>query len=372
MIRLCSIFLFICLGLSGQTLANQVCENPVFGVSGMKIDETATTASQAQMNAMDNAQISAFQKVLDRLLISKEPTDTALQAQDFIELVHIQTETSLPGRYIAEIDVCFSALMMRRYFIDNQLSWAEVKSPPVLVLPVFASPAGVRAWQKNQPWLMSWQEAVAVHDGLVDFKMLKASLANERQLQAERLFTADEKILAKAGGRANAEQILLIRAQEQFVDDKPILVVRGDLHSQDGTMILSLLQREIELSSFVSVADRGKLYQDIITEIINQLESAWRNSNARTQEFANSLIVHLAFDDLNQWVTRKRQIENTKAVMSVSLLSLSKNKAVLSLELAGAADTLRYSLVPIGLELEMIEGVGYIDTIGQDNASAKE
>ena len=372
MIRLCSIFLFICLGLSSQTWANQVCENPVFGVSGIKIDETATTASQAQINAMDSAQIMAFQKVFDRLLISDMPNNTTLQAQDFVELVHIQTETSLPGRYIAEIDVCFSALMMRRYFIDNQLSWAELISPPVLVLPVFASPAGVRAWQKNQPWLMNWQEAVAAHDGLVDLTSLKSSLANERQLQAERLFTADEEILAKAANRANAEQVLLIRAQERFVEDKPILVVRGDLHDQSGKMILSLLQREIQLSSFLSVADRNALYQEMITEIITQLESAWRNANARTQELANSIIVHLSFDDLNQWVARKKALENTKAVMSVKLLSLSKNKAVLSIELAGAADALRYSLVPIGLEFVMIEGVGYINAIGQDKAQTQE
>ena len=372
MIRLCSIFLFICLGLSGQTWANQVCENPVFGVSAIKIDETATTASQAQINAMDSTQIRAFEKVLDRLLISELPIDTALRAQDFIELVHIQTETSLPGRYIAEIDVCFSALMMRRYFTDNQLSWAEVMSPPVLVLPVFASPAGVRAWQQNQPWLKSWQEAIIAHDGLVDFTMLKSSLANERQLQAERLFTADKAILAKAGNRAKAEQILLIRAQERFVDEKPILVVRGDLHSQDGEMILSLLQREIALSSFVSAADRSELYQEMITEIVNQLESAWRNSNARTQDLANRVVVHLSFEDLNQWVARKNALEKTKAVMSVNVLSLSKNKAVLSLELAGAADTLRYGLAPIGLEFVMKEGVGYIDGIGQDKALFQE
>ena len=372
MIRLCSIFILICLGLTSQTMARQICENPVFGVSGIGIDEAAATASQAQSNAMDNAQSAAFQTVLDRLLISGMPDGLSPNAQDFIELVHIQTETSLPGRYIAEIDVCFSPLMVRGLFKENKLSWAEVTSPLVLVLPVFASPAGVRAWQKDHPWLKMWQEAVQDHEGLVRFKTLTASLANERQLQAERLFTADRTILAKAGARADAEQILLIRAQLRFRDDKPILIVRGDLHNQDGTMILSLLQSEYNLSSSFSADDVNSLYTDIITNIFNQLETAWRNSNARTTEIANKVIARLSFDNLNQWVARKNAIENVKAIIDLDILSLSTNNAVIALELAGSTDSLRYSLEPVGLQFVMRDGVGYIEAISQNKAASQE
>ena len=372
MIRLCSIFLFICLGLTGQTIAKQVCDNPVFGVSGIKIDETASTASQAQIIAMEDAQSMAFQTVLERLLISPLSEDVGLAPQDFIELVHIQTETSLPGRYLAEIDVCFSPLMMRSLFADNQLSWAEVVSPPVLVLPVFSSPAGVRAWQDNQPWLQSWREAVNSHSGLVDFTTLKANLANERQLQAERLFFADEALLAKAAGRAKAEQILLVRAQQRFKEDgQPLLVIYGDLHAQDGGKILSLLQREIDISS-ISETNLQKLYRDIISDITSQLETGWRSSNARTTDSASKMVAHLSFDNLDQWVARKKAIENTKAIVSVSLLSLSINKAVISLELAGSTDAIRYAFEPIGLQFVIEDGVGYILDIQRDKAVGQE
>ena len=82
-------------------------------------------------------------------LFLKMPDGLSPKAQDFIELVHIQTETSLPGRYIAEIDVCFSPLMVRGLFKENEQSWAECNEFTCLVLPVFASPAGVREHGKK-------------------------------------------------------------------------------------------------------------------------------------------------------------------------------------------------------------------------------
>ena len=372
MIRLCSIFLFICLGLTGPSIAKQVCENPVFGVSAVEIDKRASTASEAQIQAMDDAQTEAFAQVLDRLLISELPADVDLQAQDFIELVHIQTETSLPGRYLAEIDICFSPKMIRGFFADYQLSWAEVVSPPVLVVPVFASPAGVRAWQKDQPWLMAWQKAIAEHDGLVNLVKLKPTLANERQLQAERLYKADEGVLAKAASRAKAEQILLIRAQQNFDAERPILIIRADLHHRDGSLILSMMQREIDISASLSDADQGDIYREIIETITSQLNSAWRASNARTIEFANKITVHLSFDDLKEWVGLRKSIEETKAVIALDLLSLTTNKAVLSLELAGSADSLRYGLAPVGLEFVMQDGVGYIKAASSEAVSGQE
>ena len=372
MIRLCSIFLFICLGLSGPSIAKQVCENPVFGVSAIEIDKNAATASEAQAQAMDEAQASAFAKVLDRLLISDLPADVSLNAQDFIELVHIQTETSLPGRYLAEIDICFSPMMTRGLFEDYQLSWAEVVSPPVLVVPVFASPAGVRAWQKNQPWLRAWQGAISNHDGLVNLVQLKPTLANERQLQAERLNKANETVLAKAADRAKAEQILLIRAQQNFDEADPKLIIRADLHRQDGTLILLMMQREIDISAGLSVAQQAETYNEVIDVIIKQLNKAWRASNARTTDLANKMTVHISFEGLNQWVELRKSIEETKAVITAKLLSLTTNKAVLSLELAGSADSLRYGLAPVGLSFEIKDGVGYINAASKSPVSGQE
>ena len=372
MIRLCSIFLFICLGLTSPSIAKQVCDNPVFGVSAIEIDKRASTASEAQTQAMEDAQTVAFAQVLDRLLISELPASLDLDAQNFIELVHIHTETSLPGRYLAEIDICFSPKMIRGLFADYQLSWAEVVSPPVLMVPVFASPAGVRAWQKDQPWLMAWQEAISEHDGLVNLVQLKPTLANERQLQAERFYRADEALLAKAARRAKAEQILLIRAQQNFDSNRPTLNIRADLHHRDGRLILSMMQRELDISSNLSDTQQSVIYSEIIETIINQLNNAWRASNARTTEFANKIIVHLSFDDLEEWVGLRQSIEETKAVIELDLLSLSTNKAVLSLELAGSADSLRYGLAPVGLEFVMQDGVGYIKSALSETGSGQE
>ena len=82
--------------------------------------------------------------------------------------------------------------------------------------------------------------------------------------------------------------------------------------------------------------------------------------------------MHLAFDNLRQWVGLRQSIEETKAVIALDLLSLTTNKAVLSLELAGSADSLRYGLAPVGLEFVMQDGVGYIKAARSETVSGQE
>ena len=132
--------------------AFEQCPKPQFGVSGIAIDKTAPTAAEAQTAGVEEAARIGFQRILYRLLRSDGLVESFIATHDvssFVDFYHISEENSLEGRYIAILDYCFDAPKMRAAFRESGYEWAELKSPKILVLPVWLAPDGARAWQED-------------------------------------------------------------------------------------------------------------------------------------------------------------------------------------------------------------------------------
>ena len=167
-------------------IAFEQCPKPQFGVSGIAIDKTAPTAAEAQTAGVEEAARIGFQRILYRLLRSDGLVERFIATHDvssFVDFYHISEENSLEGRYIAILDYCFDAPRMRAAFRKSGYEWAELKSPKILVLPVWLAPDGARAWQKDNEWLAGWRLIVEQADGLVDFALLNPTILNERSLR---------------------------------------------------------------------------------------------------------------------------------------------------------------------------------------------
>ena len=212
--------------------AFEQCPKPQFGVSGIAIDKTAPTAAEAQTAGVEAAARIGFQRILYRLLRSDGLVESFIATHDvsiFVDFYHISEENSLEGRYIAILDYCFDAPRMRAAFRESGYEWAELKSPKILVLPVWLAPDGARAWQQDNEWLAGWRSIVEQADGLVDFALLKQTILNERSLRAEDIVAADPLTLRKAATVAGADQIMLVVARLDYDGAQQTLAVDGEL-----------------------------------------------------------------------------------------------------------------------------------------------
>ena len=366
MIRIVSTFLFICLALNKGAVAQSSCQNDVFGLTGISIDRTAQTANEAQSLSMAKAHETALSVVLERLLLEPAPDGLIDSPQSVVELVHIRTETSLPGRYIAEIDICFAPAALREIFEGNQLAWAEVKSPPILVVPVFSDGAGIRAWQMSHPWLSGWREAVSAHSGLLQYKLLEPTLLNERQLRAEKLISADAKTLQMAATRANADQVLVVRALVGFVEDKPQLSMQAVLYDENGQMIT--LVSEAKFSGDKSLYNAQA--QNFHKAVLGKLESGWQNANIRRKGLSNQLIARIGFATHKQWVEKQALLAKLPAINAMETMMIkvadnasqtSRLEAIVTLQMNGSLEALRYGLAPLGLTLRLDDEMAVIE-----------
>ena len=363
-IRLLSTILFICLVINKPVLAQSACQNPVFGHSAILIDKSAETANEAQRLSMAEAHQEALAVVLARLLIGEVPEDFQIVPESLVELVHIRSETSLPGRYIAEIDICFSPDQLRLLFSEANLDWAEVASPLVLVLPVFVDGAGTRAWQEVHPWLSGWRDEAASANGLLRYTILQPTLVNERQIKAEKLLQADKATLQKAAERAKAEQILWVRASILLSDGAPQLAMQALIFDKQGTVIATLADRRFD--------GQKSDYQAQITafrkEVLARLEEGWQKANLRRVGLTNQLVATIAFDTHSQWIAKKAALVNLPVINEVKTLVIGANagddtnlRAVVLLDMNGSVEALTYALTPMGLSLRFDDDKAVIE-----------
>ena len=106
--------------------------------------------------------------------------------------------------------------------ITAELSWSELQSPPVLVIPIWNGPDGARAWQRDNQWIAGWWDAVTTYDGLLSFRQLERNLINERRFRGEDLILANSAKLRNAASLVRAEQVLLVIASLDYEGSQAI------------------------------------------------------------------------------------------------------------------------------------------------------
>ena len=257
---------------------NSWCAEPVFGVSNISIDQRAETASIARDIGVRKAAEQAFSTVLDRILLTNDAQQKFMSLHDlddFSDFIHIVEENNLDQRYIATLDFCFDAARLRQAMVTAQLSWSELQSPPVLVIPVWNGPDGARAWQRDNQWIAGWWDAIAAYDGLLSFRQLERNLINERQFRGEDLVLANPAKLRNAASLVRAEQVLLVAASLDYEGSKPLVTITARLFDKTGQMISDILYGDHKTLKNFTVSDLDIMRQ----KIIEKMDENWQTAN---------------------------------------------------------------------------------------------
>ena len=326
------------------------CAEPVFGVSNISVDQRAETASIARDIGVRRAAEHAFSTVLDRILLTNEARHkfmTLHDLDDFSDFTHIVEENNLDRRYIATLDFCFDAARLRRAMVTAQLSWSELRSPPILVIPIWSGPDGARAWQKDNQWIVGWRDAVAAYDGLLSFRQLERNLINERQFRGEDLLLADPVKLRNALRLGRAEQVLLAAASLDYEGSKPLVKITARLFDKTGQMITDILHGDRNTLENFTVSDFDIMRQ----KIIEKMNESWQRANLIDNSESGYITVFLPVTSLKEWAKRLTALDEIAVIQSYDIITLDTRGGQLYLRLAGSQEALQNALSAHHLQL---------------------
>ena len=231
--------------------------------------------------------------------------------------------------------------------ITAQLSWSELRSPPVLVIPIWNGPDGARAWQRDNQWIAGWWDAVAAYDGLISFRQLERNLINERQFRGEDLVLANPAKLRNAASLVRAEQVLLVLASLDYEGAKPLVTITARLYDKTGEMITDILYGDQKALENFTVNDLDIMRR----KIIERMDESWQMANLINDSETGYITVFLPVTSLKEWAKRLNALDEIAMIQSYDIVTLDTQGGQLYLRLAGSQEALQNALSAHRLQL---------------------
>ena len=353
---LCHItIMLLCLAFNGAVQAQDNCGAEVYAVTDIHLDENATTGMLAREQAIKAATEQAYQKILRRILVPNQDSAAAMaafNAANFVDFIHIDNENALAQRYIADIDICFDAARMRAALIENDLEWAEFITAPILLLPVWQDPSGVRVWTRNVLWLDSWRTLEMQRDSLVRTAFLEPDFVLERQLKGSLFLNEDIPTLQKAAKAAGAAQIVLLYAGLDYSAAQPALRMQAILFNQDGGKLGTIAETQLAMDGQTSMQIVFETFQ---MQVIDALETGWRQANLYVVGGGDDVFVEVGAASPASWYRAQEILAELPVVTSVSVHSLTADSGVLKLQISGPVEALQLAVLASGYRLDITD-----------------
>ncbi len=323
----------------------------VFTVRGVGVDVTAESALLARTEARRTGQRAAHQRMITRLTLrahhERLPELGDEEVAALVESFEVDNEKTSTVRYIAEMTFKFKANEVRLLLRDLGVPFAETRSKPVLVLPIFETGGEVTLWEDTTPWLAAWSRYQAA-DGLVPLRVPLGDLTDISTIGADQALTGNRELLDKVAARYGADDTFVVfaRLPESFVPGVELAVTtsRYGAAGLDQTIVDTVQARPDDTFE-------GFLFRAVST-VITRVEERWKRDNLIAFDRRQTLALKAFFEDLDQWLSIQRGLGGIALVGTIEIVYLTRKEAGLELSYFGDPEQLTLALEQADLVLE--------------------
>jgi hypothetical protein len=323
----------------------------VFEVKDVAVDVTAATAAEAREEALVQGEITAFQRLLERLTLrghrDKLPelpkSDIDIYVQDF----SVADEKTSSVRYLARLNFRFKAEEVRRLLKDFGIPFAETVSKPVLVLPVFQDAGALILWDDPNPWREAWLHRPPTH-GLVPTILPVGDLADIAAIGAEQAMDGDAQRLNAIAGRYGASDALVVFGVLRFdaANNRRALEVYFTRYGQqlrEQTEVMTFAQEKIETVPQLLLRAAGEL-----TQIV---EDNWKRDNLLQLARSGMVAAVVPITGIRDWLAVRKRLEQVAVVRKAEMVLLSQDEVRVNLHFVGDPAQLALALEQTDLRL---------------------
>ncbi len=359
----------LALGIGLQALGARAADS-VFEVAKISVDTTAKDAVAAKQKGMAEAEQRAFQTVLKRLVplsaYAQLPTVSAEDVSSLVTGVAIRSEQYSTTRYIATLDVSFSAPGVKRLLQSYGVAFSEAQAPALTVLPIVIEKNAVRS-SGAEGWREAWEALDTSHS------MTPATIVNPRA----------ELTVETANAILGGDQSALATLQSQY-GDRPWVVAEAKV--ADGKFVMRLVGEDS--AGNINYVDELKLDGRNAKTVAREaaeiafgiLENRWKVTQssgggpqptpttygeeppaagaapAAPGEVPRNLAASVEFSGLKDWQDIRARLMNVPGLQALEVNSLSARSAAVTFEFAGSLGRLQSELGTIGFSLEDRDG----------------
>ncbi len=333
-------FLAVAIGTGGRAHA---ADPEVFAVRGVAVDATAATAAKARL-------VARLVRAADQPRVSARAPDAI---NDLVRDFEVADEKTSAVRYLASLTVRFRPDAVRTFLRGQGVGFAETRSKPLLVLPVYELSGALSLWDDPNPWREAWSRLPA-SDGLVPLVRARGDLQDIAAIGAEQAVRGDDARLKAIAGRHGASDVLIARAGMRYPDGPPVSGGSGPWLQVSLSRFGNALLEQTRVEAFYPEAgeDQNALLARAAVAIAGQIEENWKRNNRLRFDTGDELTVEVPITSLAQWLEIKTKVEAVPFIRRADLIYLSRKLARLRLNFIGDAEQLRLALSQSDLALE--------------------
>jgi hypothetical protein len=350
--------LFLLALFAWQALPARAAPDPVFTVEDVQVDVTSDNADAARTQAFNQAQVKAFQTLADRMLSDDERKSFQVPSADVISgLVsdfEITDEKLSRVRYIGTYTFRFKKEAVRAYMSSTGLSYTDVGSKTVLILPFYQRGGETVLWGgDNNPWLFAWSKQTS-SQGLVPVTVPIGDLEDVSDITDTQALTYNPDSLTRMLGRYRAGDAVVAIATPAWNPgsndgaDIPPDTLQLAIYATD-----KMAPRKIkDMTVAASEAREGETIFDAgVRKMRGWLQSDWKSKTVSNVSQDNRLKVRVRFGSMQEWIETQKALNRVQGVNDVELLSLTPAAANVEIHFTGTEDRLRLAMTQSDMTL---------------------
>jgi hypothetical protein len=334
----------------------------IFEVKDVKVDVTAKTAAAAREKALADGQSAAFRQLMERLVlvddVNRLPKLSAAEAAPLVRDFSVANEKVSTVRYLASLTFRFKADEVRQFLIDRRLPFAETRSKPVLILPVYQAQGALLLWDDPNPWRHAW--TVQPHnDSLVPLALPAGDLTDIATIGAEQAVKGDQQRLAAVALRYRTDSTLVALATLSLSarSNGPELDVFVTRHGGgDQTFVRSYAAGRTE--------DVDGLLRRAAADIARQIKNTWKRENLLQFGQDAVLPTTISVGHLGHWIEIRKRLGSVAVIRKIELVQMSRDEVRVNLHYIGETDQLTVALKQADLILDQQGGTFMLSLSG--------
>lgn len=326
----------------------------LYTATGIDVDVTGDIATLRDQ-ALLQGQRLGLQKVLAQIAPAERvqaltlPSDEVISTwvQDF----EIEQEKSSATHYIGRYTFRFLADPVQQFLASNNVSFAQVQTRRLLVLPIYTDETGTSTlWGPANLLMLPWN-AKAPASSLVPMVLPTGDVADSSTLSATQALAGDLPRMGAMAQRYGAGDVLVVEVKASPV-------------GEDGIETLAIAATRYGRSASTQFTDSVSGAAAAVEELLGQSVDrtiAWvqgqvRDANLVDASKQSSMTVDVPISSLKQWVDIKKRLGGVPSLKSVRLVSLTKTLAVLDIAFLGDVPQFQRALAEQDLALDLVAG----------------
>jgi len=322
-----------------------------FTVEDINVDVTAENAAKAREEAFAKAQYRAFKQLTNRLL-SKAQAETFVMPDvptisTFIQDFEVTNEQLSTVRYVGTYTFRFKDEDVRRFLNMQNVSFTDVSSKPILVLPFYQTGASTILWGDNNLWLDAWSRH-KTYQGLVPTMVPMGDLQDVNTLEESRPLTYDSEKIQAMVERYGAREALIVIASPkdaETLDDGTLVPGSLEISIYQALGMTPRFLRSITVRKTPEDSNAEAIFDKGVQRVRDVFLEQWKSQTVVNPSFSgNSLKARVRFSSMQEWIETQSALERVQGVTDMKLLSLTPRMAELEINFKGSESRLRLAL----------------------------